>query len=400
MRKPHATLPRFAVIAGCLAFAITLSPVSSAQTGDAIRIWVVGSPHRGDTPRTPLASRLREESTRLGYRLSVETFPAQGFATTFFDAVARNDTPDVLVFNNFGVMDGITTGLGRFKGIGRDHPLRQHFVKVTGAFDELLGPERGWTYLFALSPNYTAARMLALQAPQCPDASTTPTVSGEPGRLVSNLAKAYVEGDTIGVQTYSDPDRLPAGEETRQITSVAAVRLCGMWGNDRLAVASVNAAYEAQTMLGHARVLLVLRKPALQWQLLVAARDPISNNEFVKAAPRLTALLTSSAQSGALPIPATLLSPTTGNFPRPQSGQRFGSFRWRSSPSDDVVAEIVEFAYDDDARVFLTRPAQPGSRGEISAGQLWSTRRAWYWRIWSVSRTGDLVFSDARTFTH
>jgi hypothetical protein len=114
-----------------------------------------------------LAFRLREESTRLGYRLSVETFPAQGFATTFFEAVARNDAPDVLVFNNFGVMDGITTGLGRFEGIGRDQTLRQHFVKVTGAFDELLGPERGWTYLFALSPNYTVARMLALQAPQC-----------------------------------------------------------------------------------------------------------------------------------------------------------------------------------------------------------------------------------------
>jgi hypothetical protein len=232
------------------------------------------------------------------------------------------------------------------------------------------------------------------------DASTAPTLLGEPGRLVSNLAKAYLEGDTIGVQTYSDPDRLPAGEETREIMSVAAVRLCGMWGNDRLAIASVNAAYEAHTTLGHARMLLVLRKLALQWQLLVAARDPVSNNEFVKEAPRLTALLTSGAQSRSLPIPATLLSPTTGNFPRPQSGERFGSFRWRSSPSDDVVAEIVEFAYDDDARLFLTRPAQPGSRGEISSGKLWSTRRAWYWRVWSVSRTGDVVFSDARTFTH
>ncbi len=398
MSEPHATLPRFALIAGCLAVAVTLSLVSSAGTGDTIRIWVVASPHRGDTPRTPSAFRLTQESTRLGYRLSVETFPAEGFATTFFEAVARNDAPDVLVFNNFGVMDGITTGLRRFEGIGREQTLRSHFVRVTGTFDELLGPERGWTYLFALSPNYTAARMLASQAPQCPDGSTA--TLGEPGRLVTNLAKAYLEGDATAVQTYSDPERLPPGGETREIISVAAVRLCGIWGNDRLAVASVNAAYEAQTMLGHARVVLVLRKPALQWQLLVAARDPVSNNEFAKEAPRLTSLLTSGAQSHALPIPAALLSPTTGNFPRPRSGERFGSFRWRSSPSDDVVAEIVEFAYDDDARLFLRRPAEPGSRGEISAGQLWSTRRAWYWRIWSVSRTGDLVLSDARTFTH
>ena len=136
MRVPHATLPRVAVMAGCLAFAVTLSLVSSAETGAAIRIWVVGSPHRGDTPRTPLAFRLREESTRLGYRLSVETFPAQGFAATFFEAVARNDAPDVLVFDNFGVMDGITTRLGRFEGLGREPTLRQHFIQVTGAFAE------------------------------------------------------------------------------------------------------------------------------------------------------------------------------------------------------------------------------------------------------------------------
>jgi hypothetical protein len=126
-----------------------------------------------------------------------------------------------------------------------------------------------------------------------------------------------------------------------------AVRACG---NNRLAAASVHAAYEAHRTRDHARVPLVLPKPAFQWQLVVAARDPVSNDEFVKQAPRLIALLTSDAQSRALPIPATLLSPTTRNRPRPQSGQRFGTFRWRSSPSDDVVAEIVEFAYDDDAR--------------------------------------------------
>jgi hypothetical protein len=97
MRLPHATLPRFAAMASCIAFAIALSLGSSAATGDIIKIWVVGSPHRGDTPMTPSAFRLREESTRLGYRISVETFPAQGFATTFFEAEARNAAPDVLV---------------------------------------------------------------------------------------------------------------------------------------------------------------------------------------------------------------------------------------------------------------------------------------------------------------
>jgi hypothetical protein len=150
---------------------------------------------------------------------------------------------------------------------------------------------------------------------------------------VSDLAKEYLEGDTIGVQTYSDPDRLAAREDTREIMNVAAVRPCGMWGNDRLAIASVNAAYEGHATLGHARVLLVLRKPAHQWQLLVAARDPVSNNQFVKEAPRLTALLTSAAQSRPLPIPATLLAPATGNFPRPQ--------KWRALRKFPLAVEPV-----------------------------------------------------------
>jgi hypothetical protein len=82
----------------------------------------------------------------------------------FADAVGRGAAPDVLVFDNFGVMDGITTGLGHFEGIGQEPTLRRQFVKVTGAFDELLGPQRGWTYLFALSANHAAARTLALRA--------------------------------------------------------------------------------------------------------------------------------------------------------------------------------------------------------------------------------------------
>jgi hypothetical protein len=33
-------------------------------------------------------------------------------------------------------------------------------------------------------------------------------------------------------------------------------------------------------------------------------------------------------------------------------------------------------------------------------GQLWHTGDSWYWRIWSISRAGDVAFSEARTFRH
>jgi hypothetical protein len=144
---------------------------------------------------------------------------------------------------------------------------------------------------------------------------------------VTDVSTAYLKGDTIGVQGFSDPDRLPPTPHTRGAMNVGGVRVCGTWSSDKLMFATVNA-----------------------------------------------------------------VDPVTGQF--------FGVFEWESAASDDVVAEIGEFAYDEDARLFLVLPVQPGARQTISAGRLWTTRREWSWRIWSVSRTGELAFSEARTFVH
>ncbi len=66
--------------------------------------------------------------------------------------------------------------------------------------------------------------------------------------------------------------------------------------------------------MGHASLLLVFRKTSSLWRLLVAARDPVA---------------------------------------------RFGSFEWQPSTSEDVVAEIAEFSYNDVARLFLVRGRSP-----------------------------------------
>jgi hypothetical protein len=111
-------------------------------------------------------------------------------------------------------------------------------------------------------------------------------------------------------------------------------------------------------------------------------------------------LAPSDGHSGAPLTPATLVSPASGQFPHPPNGERFGSFTWLSSPSEDVVVEIAEFAYATDERLFVTSPAAPAAHRAVSVGQLWSTRGEWSWRIWSVSRNGELVFSESRTFVH
>ena len=389
-----------AALAGCAGVSLVLGLLPADAAGELIRIWVVGSPYRDEVPPMPAAVHLREATTAAGYDLTIEAFQARGFDAVFADAVARGAAPDLVVFDNFGIMDGITTPLGRFNGIGADPTRRTQFIKVTGVFDDLLGPARGWTYLFGLSPNHRVAKQLALRAPDCAIADETANVDRDLADLVTNVATAYITRDTIAIQASADPDRLPGRPRSVGIVTVGRIRSCGVWRNDKLAIASVNVAYESDGALGDARLLFVFRRPADRWQLLVVTRDPVSTGDFVKDVPQLMARLGRDPRPPVLPVPATLLSPATGQMAAAAVGQRFGAFRWESDPSDAVVAEIAEFAYDEDARLFLVVPMMPGRRHAISAGKLWMTKGEWSWRIWSVSRTGDLAFSEARTFVH
>lgn len=51
-----------------------------------------------------------------------------------------------------------------------------------------------------------------------------------------------------------------------------------------------------------------------------------------------------------------------------------------SAASPDFACEIGEFAYKNDARLFLQRRRQGAQIQEISAGSLWTTRQPWLWR--------------------
>jgi hypothetical protein len=402
--------PATAALAAAL---VALSPARS----DTILVWKVGSPHAGDTPNPRVPAVLQKDAAAVGARITVEAYPAAGFAARLSDAVTRNAAPDLLVFGNFGVMRGSTTALGTFAGIGQDAAIRQHLVRVEGPFDALLGPERGWTYLFAISPNHRTARALAEKAPACPNGSSAPPLPGELGETVFAMAPAYLNGDAATLQTFSDLEKLPGVRATTVpvmptgvplpvpgggagAVTTRGVRPCGVWGNERLAFARVHASYESADAIGHTPLLLVLRKSHARWQLLVAARDPVSTGAFLNSVPSIAARFASDVPARAFPSPATLLSPPDGVYPRPANGERFGAFSWRSSPSSDVVAEIAEFAYHDDARLFRTSRRRPEALSDLSAGNLWRTNSTWTWRVWSVSASGDVAFSEARTFPH
>jgi hypothetical protein len=102
-------------------------------------------------------------------------------------------------------MTGITTELGRFDGIAEDPAVKKDLIRVTGTFDELLEPSRGWTYLFEQSANYASARTLALRSPECPKALIGPRLHDELAQIVPAVATAYLQEDSGSLQTYADP---------------------------------------------------------------------------------------------------------------------------------------------------------------------------------------------------
>ena len=95
------------------------------------------------------------------------------------------------------------------------------------------------------------------------------------------------------------------------------------------------------------------------------------------------------------------MAPEEGKAPEAAAGERDGHFEWQPSGSGNVVAEIVEFAYKNDARLFVRFSSGNAAASEqFSAGQIWYTRSTWRWRVWSISDSGAVSFSEARSFPH
>ena len=399
MRRPSATLRHLTGIV-VIAMALTAASAPRPVPRTTLRVWKIGSPYDGDIPPATIPSVLREDLRNRNIDVELQTFPAKGFAQLFAEAVQRNAAPDILAFDNFGVIDGSVVAGQKFDGIGEDPLTRRDLVHVTGAYDDLLGPRRGWVYLFSSSSNHEAARAFALRTPPCAANPSARKLEGDFVELAPMLATAYLEGETAILQIHADPERMTRLPVIRKPAEVGAALVCGARGNSKLAFVRVLASYQGTDAIGRQVVTLVFRNVTGQWQLLVTSRDPITNGVFTKHLEAVNSRLLTNESPGSLPMAATSLQPRDGIFPGPANGLRFGVFKWQSSQSDDVVAEIGEFAYKDDARLVMAPPFRPGVMREISTGQLWTTKDWWSWRIWSISRSGDVAFSEVRSFYH
>lgn len=349
-----------------------------------------------------IPASLLEAAENIGYTIRMESFSSQEFAATLFKAVEMHQEPDILFLKNHLVLTGGRTTGGTLAGIEQNPDVSKSLVEVT----ELLSGRTaigmawsGWQYLIATSKHYAAARMLALRAPDCEGLPVSDPVPNDLAGLAETTARAYLEHAPLS--SYEDAQRLKTEGARRGPVQVGETITCGAWGNERLSFLSVVSTYHSEAVVGHLHMLVVLRKPRDEWKLLALSTDPISNAVFLDKIA-LNAGVFRLKDVGAVEAgKATLVSPGDRLYPQPNFGERFGSFQWLPSPDPSVVAEVAEFSYENEARLFLRISSQSkGGDGIVSAGSLWHTGTPWVWRIWSVTDGGDLVFSEAHTFVN
>jgi len=411
-------LLRFHLAISFVGFALLDAQSVIAQAGAAtsdrqvLVIWKAGSPQSNLPPDNSIPPNLERKAEAMGLRLEIRAFRASEFTQEFQEAFAEHQEPDIISVENVANIVNPASGPYAVFGIASNPDIRKSLILVYGSLIELEGPRGGREFLVSRSAHAQAARRFALRPPDCDTVFVAATpVPADIQQTAVQIADAYLSTPEK-VKAYDDPDRLTTEGVRWAPMNVRETATCGYWGNDRLAFVSVLSTFERTEapeeassisitrgpLIGQMPVLLVLRKQQTQWRLLAAAIDPVSNDPFLHQIPDISWLLRNPGGEETVVAPAQLLSPEDGQTPPPNAHQRFGDFTWQPSSSGNVVAQIVEFAYQGDDRLFFSSVHNHVAQDRISDGMLWNAEGEWKWRVWSISDTGAIAFSKYRTF--
>jgi len=389
-----------------LADSLTCSPEARVIT-----VWKVGSPYEIGLPPKAISADLKLRADSLGCAIRVEVFPPVGFADRFFAAFQEHQEPDILAVENKGVIFGITMRSGEYEdlfhggivkrtpaaieGIASKEAILRALEGVSGSLAGL-NDARSWEFLLRTSRNHNAARLLALRSPDCGARRVVASMPGDLLNLVSPVVRGYL-GGAATVKSYDDADRLSTVITDPWLYKVGETKVCGYWGTNHLVFVQTDSTYEAADSLGWVSALVIFREEEGKWKFLAGSADPVSNDEFVEV-PKIVAKIGKPWMPGVAPQPAELLAPRDAEGSA--VGKPIRAFRWQPSSSSDVVAEVAEFARNGDARLFVRltsldhlRPAQLSVELPIVHGE-------WQWRVWSISDSGAIAFSDPKSFTY
>lgn len=394
----------------CVLLTLFLHRNSSAKSSNLIHVWIVGSPYTGALPPEVVPRELSQRAENLGYKIEVESFRAGGFAARFRQALQDHHEPEILTFDNFGVISGANTPAGWVEGVDSDRRAASSLALVHESMTSL--QSRGWVMLVRSAVNFDAARSLAMREPECESTTIDPALQ-QAGEKAVLATRAYIECDRSTLTSISDESRLVQQCFLPQSDSkMEAVKTCKVSGNQKLAFVSLVNTFSAEVRepnatfqlrqgmdLGQQSILAVLRNQGGTWRVLAITHDPVntvtrnsrtSPNAFVNK-------LDQEQLPGVMPELARLLTPD-GVYPLPPRGERFGDFTWVPSRSTDVIGQVVEFMWGRDANWGLTRLAfLPPNENKLSTGYLMSGG-ATVWRVWSINKAGEVAFSEQRYF--
>jgi len=195
---------------------------------------------------------------------------------------------------------------------------------------------------------------------------------------------------------------------------VESVKACRVSGNHKLALVSLVSNFKAEVRepdtilrsrpgadLGQQSILAVLRNQDGTWRLLAITHDPLNTVARIPLT-NTNGLLKSLDQEridGITPEPARPTTPD-GVHPVPQRGERFGDFTWQPSPTTDVIGQVFEFTLGKDTSRALTRLFfLPATENKLSSGLIMNGGAS-TWRVWSISKAGDVVFSEQHSFKY
>jgi hypothetical protein len=371
-------------------------PFVAHRRSDNVLIWKVGSPHRGDTPAAVVPDDLQKAAQELGLQIEIQTFPAKGFARKFADATKRKSQPDILAFDNYGVLEGITTSLGTFEGIA-DAETRKSLVAVSESLQSLEGDQGGWEFLIATSRNFGKAKDLALKKVTC-DTSSSGAVKEETllreisgTVLMATFAGAFGGNSDNAISKLLGQD--PAQRDSPKITDI---RICDVWGNRRLAFVNTAILFQSTTVVGQRTSLVVLAKPDASWELKVISRDVRIIGKLSARLPRLD----SDSDGARLRPPSQRNPPDQARLPRfPKPPE----LEWDNA-GPQAAAYLIESQFEarrsswsGSAFEFVPQSSERIVRIDAPFGVGSQPHR---WRVWAIDKGGRTEVSEWRAINY
>lgn len=360
----NATLPQSDVAA-------TLPQKDVAKLPN-IRAWKVGSPHKGDIPDSTPPFDLQREANKMGFNLSVEGLPANGFAARFFEAIEKHEEPDILVIDNYGIIDGISTS----------STIKNSLVFVAGSLKEFESDRGGWQLLVSTSRNHQAVKSLALRQPHC-DPELKTTLEEIPKTIAAELhkytLKYILESDLFKVRLGSD----------------FSIAMCGFWGNKNTAFLHSIVTYDAEKKLGWSDVLVIMAKKDSSWELINLGGNVDLIKELNKGAK-----LVDASPDPPLQNDFKIIGPADGaKFPRFPTQ---ASLEWEwSGDVNSIACYLIESQFESNKRwsesYFTLVSPQESVKLVAPFGFGAQPHR---WKVWAIDKRGSIVRSSWRTIIY